>query len=450
MMPGTWNGPNSYQQFSPHSQGPPSHQGAGPRARGPPSPQSGQQRSLQLRVLEMLRGGIGLRALVVLAALVLVGLVVRKVLQRPEEPLPAGTTTLTFANSEWNDGVVFCRGAPTETLAGIFLDRAMTQGVARSDLDISNRGAPTPTAQRYGQGVPQGTTLAIALRRGESRTLYISPTGTWTSGACWFQDVTSNAQFSLAGGPQFMSQVEFTIEPSGVGAVWFDMSSVEGVSGGMSISYTDDYGATAKAVAAPSAFQGTDLQVVDRLGFKTVLSDKNQLGVANCRCSNFTATSVECNQPACFASCPGELVENPCGQHRCRTFYAKQYQSPTSYCGWLYSQKAQTYCWAMDEWMCEDESCGYGGLNQPAEDCSTPLPPDAAANSYSCGNAQPGMGLRSMDPLVTFWLLKPGCSDKLVNGVPTNPAPKRFGGRIQINFIDLPWLRGGSGQVVVA
>lgn len=37
------------------------------------------------------------------------------------------------------------------------------------------------------------------------------------------------------------------------------------------------------------------------------------------------------------------------GQHRCRQWYAASYASVESYCGWLFSNHAQTYCWAMDD-----------------------------------------------------------------------------------------------------
>merc|ERR1740138_1271249 len=158
-------------------------------------------------------------------------------------------------------------------------------------------------------------------------------------------DAGSNKNISLAKGPMFMSEVEFTIQPSGSGAVWYDMSSVEGVSGGISMTYTDDFGHTQTDVATPGPFEGNALRVVHApgIGFPTVLSDKNQLGV--CNCLTWDPLSEVCNSNACYAGCPGALVENACGQHRCRAFYAAQYEDRTSYCGWLYSQRAQTYCW---------------------------------------------------------------------------------------------------------
>jgi len=353
----------------------------------------------------------------------------------PRPNVPKGTTLMTITNNEWSDGVVFCRGPVEDSLRKVFLDEAMTQSVIHSDKDCSVPGSPI--AKEFGAGVPGGTTVALGLKRGESATLYIAADGGWPSGACWFQDEASNAIVSMAKGPQFMSEVEFTIEASGTGAVWYDMSSVEGVSGGITMNYTDDHGATQTDVAVPGRFHGTALKVVPApgIGFPTVLSDKNTLGA--CMCNVWDVDSKDCNSDACYAGCPGSLVDNPCGQHRCRTFYAKKYEDRTSYCGWLYAEKAQTYCWAMDEWVCTDATCGYGGPDQPKEDCSSELPDGAAANTYSCGH---GTNLPKGNSSGFFWSEGPGCEDKMVKGVPTNPAPKRFGGRISISFESLPWL----------
>jgi len=350
---------------------------------------------------------------------------------RPHLP---GVTVMTILNNEWSDGVVFCRGPVDDSMGGVYLDADLTRPVAKSELDCSIEDSPI--AQQWGAGVPSGTTLAFGLQRGQFATLYLHPDGTWPSGACWFQDAESNARVSMAKGPRYMSLVEFTIQESGRGQVFYDMSSVEGVSGGISMNYTDDFGHVQTDVAVPGKFSGNRLSVVSapEIGFPTVLSDKNVDG--NCDCDEFSPNKTSCNTAGCYAGCPGSLVDNPCGQHRCRAFYAKMYKDTTSYCGWLRSEKAQTYCWAMDEWMCVDETCGYGGPDEPKADCSTPLPPDAAANTYSCGH---GTGLPGVDGSI-LWPNSGGCVDKKVVGVPTNPAPSRWGGRISISFEALPWL----------
>lgn len=370
--------------------------------------------------------------------LLLLLLLIRLRLKPPVPPLQVflkGTTLMTIINNEWSDGVVFCRGPLQGSLSHVFIDGDLTQTVVHSDLDCSIPG--TKATEQWGIGVPSGTTLALGLRRGEQTTLYIHPNGSWPSGACWFQDETSNKRVSMAKGPQYMSEVEFTIQQSGRGQVYYDMSSVEGVSGGITMNYTDDLGRTQTDVAVPGKFRGKKLKVLRApgVGFPTVLSDKNTLGA--CTCAAWDEGDAECNSAACLAGCPGSLVENACGQHRCRVFYAEKYQDPMSYCGWLYEQKAQTYCWAMDEWRCTDLSCGYGGPGQPEDNCSSPLPPDAAANTYSCGH---GTRLPSGISGEFFWSDGPGCVDKLVKGVPTNPAPARVGGRITMSFESLPWL----------
>jgi len=288
--------------------------------------------------------------------------------------------------------------------------------------------------------VPQGTTLAIGLKKGETFTLYLAPDATWPSGACWFQDAlsnkpsASNPHFSLAKGPMYQSEVEFTIQQSETGQIFYDMSSVEGVSGGITMNYTDRNGAVQYDIAMPEQPPSGVLQIVPapQAGFPTVLSDKN-LHNAPCVCTKYDPSDPACNTASCLAGCPGALVDNPCGQHACRAYYAKQYSNPASYCGWLYAQKAETYCWAMDEWLCTKETCGWGGVDQPA---SCDDVEGLQANTYSCGHGTRLLGKNG----TTWWGNRAGCVDKLVNGVPTNPAPKRFGGTIQISFENLPWL----------
>jgi len=166
----------------------------------------------------------------------------------PAPPVTEGTTVMTLTNNEWSDGVIFCRGPIKGSMAKVFLDADMRQPAVGSDYDVSD--PESTAAQKWGEGVPGGCTLALGLSQGSSATLYIAGNGTWPSGACWFQDVESNARASLAKGPQYMSQVEFTIDKSGEGSVWYDMSSVEGVSGGITMNYTDELGNTQTDVAS--------------------------------------------------------------------------------------------------------------------------------------------------------------------------------------------------------
>lgn len=355
-----------------------------------------------------------------------------KLAPREYTPDTSHTTEIRIINKEFSDGVVFCRGPVPGSMREVYLDEGLTMPAPGSHLDCSVQGSEV--ARQWGEGVPQGTTLAIGLLKGESKSLYLPGHATWPSASCWFQDALSNKRMSLAKGPRYQSQVEWTIQPSGMGNVWFDLSSVEGVSGGIRMSYTDADGNQESAQAIPGKPSSLPIVQAPEVGFPVILAEKHVHGT--CDCTTFFPASSSCNTAACYAACPGPLVENPCGQHRCRSWYAKKYEDKRSYCGWLYAEGAQTYCWAMDEWVCVDGDCGYGGYDQPKADCSSPLPLGAPANTYSCGhfmNQPDGSGGK-------YWTKGVGCQDKRVRGVPTNPAPRRKGGFIQVEFSNLPWL----------
>ncbi|CAJ1407729.1 unnamed protein product [Effrenium voratum] len=337
---------------------------------------------------------------------------------------------LHFINREFSDGVIFCRGAAAD-LSGVFLDAGLTQKVLGSWVDCSTPGSAP--ADKWGHGVPVLTTLCLGLARGATIGLWMPKSSSWPAGTCWFQDKKSNQKQSLAMGPMYQSQVEFTITT----VVSWDLTSVEGVSGGITMNYTDGEGTVVDVVALPGKFKGSRLSITDApgVGFKTVLADKHRYGA--CTCTSFSPDDPNCNNDACYTGCPGSLADNPCGQHRCRSWYAESYTSTESYCGWLYAEHAETYCWAMDEWICTDTSCGFGGDDQPGKDCSAVLAdPNFAANTYSCGKqlAQPAF------PDGVWWTKGVGCDDKKVLGVPTNPIVPRIGGRIDISFDNLPWL----------
>lgn len=351
----------------------------------------------------------------------------------PAPPAPPVTDALVMhlVNREFSDGVVFCRG-PSNDLRGVFLDPARTQSVVESPVDCSNENSAA--AQTWGAGVPDLTTLCIGLKKGESIDLYFPPASNWPSGTCWYQDAASNKVQSLCKGPMYQSQVEFTITT----VVSWDLTSVEGVSGGLTMNYTDQDGTTENVVAIPPKFKGNKLVIskAPGAGFPTVLADKHHYGT--CDCPSFSPSSASCNNDACFTGCPSSLADNACGQHRCRQWYAQSYSSDESYCGWLYANQAQTYCWAMDEWQCTDGSCGYGGKDQPNQDCSDVLSDPnvgSRANVYSCGQQKDQKASHGY-----WWEHGVGCVDKKVNGVPTNPIVPRKGGQIRISFDNLPWL----------
>ncbi|CAK9023897.1 unnamed protein product [Durusdinium trenchii] len=339
--------------------------------------------------------------------------------------------TMHLVNREWADGVIFCRG-PASELSNIWLDAAGTQSVAGSAIDCSNPGSAA--AQKWGHGVPELTTLCLGLKQSETMDLYFTEGSNWPSGTCWFQDAESNKVQSLSMGPMYQSQVEFTITT----VVSWDLTSVEGVSGGLTMNYTNNNGQAEDVVAIPGKFKGSQLSITKApgAGFPTVLADKHRFGA--CACTQYSPTLASCNNDACFTGCPGALADNPCGQHRCRQWYAKSYETDESYCGWLFSNDAETYCWAMDEWQCTDPSCGYGGIDQPNQDCSDVLQDPnvgSRANVYSCGALKDQKATHGL-----WWEHGVGCVDKKVRGVPTNPIVPRRGGRIDISFDNLPWM----------
>eukprot|EP00928_Gymnodinium_smaydae_P026262 TRINITY_DN2067_c0_g1_i3.p1 TRINITY_DN2067_c0_g1~~TRINITY_DN2067_c0_g1_i3.p1 ORF type:complete len:440 (-),score=50.15 TRINITY_DN2067_c0_g1_i3:148-1467(-) len=341
-------------------------------------------------------------------------------------PIGDGTTKIVIKNEEFADGVVFCRSSAG--VSKLFKDPSLSQSVVSSDIDCRPGSA---AAAKWGDAVPGGITLCMALKQHSDFTLYLAGDGEWPAGSCWFQDQSSASTpgSSLAKGPQFQSQVEWTIQKSGMGQVWFDLSSVEGVSGGISMEYIDDNKASTLSKAEPQKPDGLQIISSPVGGFPTVPSDKYTFKSADCHCAQYDEGDAACNSDACLSGCPPSLVDNACGQHACRKWYAKQYAQTSSYCGWLYSNNAQTYCWAMDEWMCNDETCGWGGPGQPVH-CGD-LPAGAEANTYSCGHGSNLSG---------FWTNGPGCHDKKVLGVPTNPNPKRLGGTVIVTFSKLDWL----------
>eukprot|EP00913_Durusdinium_trenchii_P025966 g24363.t1 len=107
----------------------------------------------------------------------------------------------------------------------------------------------------------------------------------------------------------YQSQVEFTITT----VVSWDLTSVEGVSGGLTMNYTNNNGQAEDVVAIPGKFKGSQLSITKApgAGFPTVLADKHRFGA--CACTQYSPTLASCNNDACFTGCPGALADNPCG-----------------------------------------------------------------------------------------------------------------------------------------
>ncbi len=106
---------------------------------------------------------------------------------------------------------------------------------------------------------------------------------------------------------------------------------------------------------------------------------------------------------ACLAQCPADIANDVCGQHACRKYYYNQSfdcnDNPRedTYCGWLSKTKCQGYCWPMDEFICKNSNCGYGGDGQPF-DCKNIQQGLAGLPGTSCGYAGISAACTSISP----------------------------------------------------
>lgn len=381
--------------------------------------------------------------------------------RKPIKPKPATPMNLTLISEEDDQGVIFCRVDEKKGSWDGVTVGATGVSVVKSHLDCDGKDTG------YGKG--RAKTLCIPVNKSTPVVLQYQPSATSIGGACWYQSLQANKNNSLISqGPQFQGAAEFTIKPDRQGVVSFDITYVEGVSGGLSMSYEDDGQVTGQirkttVQAAPERPDASKYPSLKReptnFGFMTLKSDKNR-GKADCAKCNYTwpygkdgKGQAGCPDDGCLAGCPPSIANDPCGQHACRVYYAYLYAHGASYCSWLKDQKAQAYCWAMDEWVCNTTSCGYGGPNQP-KNCQA-LPEfksnvwgkegkAAWSNSYSCGHTAKyqypttptnGSGEHWWENATTQ-----GCEDKTVDGQPTNPQPLRSGGTFTITFIKLDWL----------
>jgi len=251
------------------------------------------------------------------------------------------------------------------------------------------------------------------------------------SGNVWFvPDTDTRADNVKGGGPGsgLNAQEQFEMNIPIRGDIYFDLTLVEGIQAGVRASYTRDDDEQISITCIPN--EKPSLNIYERDGVPRILSDKND--------PSYDEKYRD------LAGCPGSY-DTACKQHECRSQMAASYQNPDSYCSWLLKSKCQGYCWAYDEWMCKDQSCGYGQADQPPSPdspdfqdvCNQMLSiPGYASNVYSCGKgtnlSAPNQG--------KWWTNGPGCEDKTVNGQPTNPVLGRENGTLFIEFVNLPWL----------
>jgi len=314
----------------------------------------------------------------------------------------------------------------------------------------------TVDSSDYGSFIPK--TIYFYLKSNETIDLYLKEGDKIISGIIWYTPLNSNKIF--LGGPEYQSSAEFTIDNN---KVWYDITAVEGISAGIMMNYrsNNNDGNNNEVICNPDKpiydFLNPEknnytLYVNNTLGFNTILSDK------------WTAPKIKNiskeYSDKTLASCPGIVADTIQGQHDCRRFYANSYEKDgtdnknLSYCNWLKQNNCQGYCWAMDEWQCNDKNCGWGGDNQPLNSAEiyekgnkdkgwSKEEMDKNSNIYSCGywNEKDGYDIRLLD----WWKNKPGCYNKTVNNKPTLLTPNRNGGKFEIEFIELDWLKKEKG-----
>lgn len=252
-----------------------------------------------------------------------------------------------------------------------------------------------------------------------------------------------------------------------------DVSGVQGITHAIGLSWGPETGGNVeidcKELQNPAKdYPSLKLENVDGHGTMGVLADTWQYSDA-CNCKSYSLDNPECNTDACYAKCPSALADNAVGQHYCRMFY----QNVTDYCKWMRgSATCTSYCWALDEKICKDNSCGYGGADQPEEDgsdlihtcfdgdstvydCSsdkkpkststveyckpcndTGMEPEDFRNRYSCG-----MDQDLANPEGGTWWDDKACVDNVLESKKKpNPTFKRTAGTLTLSFEIYSWL----------
>jgi hypothetical protein len=322
---------------------------------------------------------------------------------------------IVLDNSTAEDGTFFFRG---RSITQLYIDsNNIVNDIQYNCTGVADGSLPNPSGSKYNAVPLPVSTFYFEIKQGKQKVITMPEQAVIDSGIVWYVHQSSTQLQRLSRGPEICTMGEFTI----TNVVSYDLTFVDGVSHGLRMIWKPAEGSNVEVQCVPKKPRA--LQSRNTFGFNTIPSDKH------------TSTEPE-------AGCASNLADTVCGQHKCRKWYAKQYENPDSYCSWLESNNCQGYCWAMDEWKCTDASCGYGGVGQPT-DCqlfeNQPKPP-YFPNTYSCGH---GTNLPGPDGN-TYWSQGPGCTDKDVSGAPTNPIlpRKATGGDFIIKFIELEWLSG--------
>jgi hypothetical protein len=355
----------------------------------------------------------------------------------PSTPHPEKDIEIIIENNLNIKSYIFLRGIFNE----IYLNKNMTKNIVNDKhyncIGNKPKNIKLKNNQTIENCVPTINTLYFILDSKKHIKLYVKGNTNIISATVW--SVPYNANNINSAGPFKQSQMEFTIDNN---VVSYDLSFVEALSSGVKINYISEDNKNNISKCLPE--KPNNLNIDNSLGFKTILSDKWTAKDINNFSSKYTDKML--------AQCPSILSDNIEGQHECRRFYANSYDNPDSYCSWLKENNCQGYCWAMDEFVCNNKNCGWNydnNINDRPNNVEQLYGEglkrnyskeymDSIANIYSCGFYNPP---NYDERLLGFWKNSgPGCIEKIIKNKPTNPQIIRNGGKLKIMFNNLDWL----------
>lgn len=317
-------------------------------------------------------------------------------------------------------------------------------------------GALTTTTAAVPCAPPPLTTLHFTVDPGVRVNLYFRSTPPFSSAEIWASSTTTTMT-----SPTRLSFVR--VKFSSPRRMRFSATFEEAVSCGIKMRYSGGGTAAAAVVDAMPADPSNR-------GYDNTVAVVSSVVPS----TKYTEQSSPLNK--LLAQCPSEVVsKSACSQHQCRVYYARQLASGTSYCNWIRDDcGGNAYCWALDQLICRDVSCGYaspetttataprqlanGGLGTTFGDaCDVPnevdqsdhgLAPLWSAVDYSCGGA---VNLpRSGSSGGPWWPTQTGCTPN-TSAVTSVELPSSGGsGALTISFENLSWLSRRETTVTVA